>query len=270
MRKMSLILFIIIFFGLLYKQSFFDKSTSIFYVKQDISPKDRDYLEYFFKYTIKFSSFGYVLYGSKPMSIDTYKYTAPKQPINWVDFILDYIQDGCLLNKYYLKKGWETWEKYHNRFPMNNFVLISYKAPWDPNNYMEFCLINRSNFIQTVNDHLDDFKAILGSEVTSESILENYLAQDSYFSLIRSHDGLFGSLLGYGRNNAWAFYNDDKNLLPFSEFSPLSQIWPSLFKALPGEETQILKEKYMRQREEIEYIYSDGKFLSRTLLKLSE
>jgi hypothetical protein len=51
-------------------------------------------------------------HGSKPMSIDTYKYTAPKQSINWVDFILDYIQDGCLLNKYYLKKGengpWEA------------------------------------------------------------------------------------------------------------------------------------------------------------------
>src|SRR3984957_3335125 len=66
----------------------------------DLTTEEREYLNNFFRFTVTVSTFGYTLFGDKPMSIETFQ-DAPAQPIEG----FDYMDNEHILNKYRLREG---------------------------------------------------------------------------------------------------------------------------------------------------------------------
>lgn len=71
-----------------------------------LSPQEKEYLENFFQYIIRLSSFGHVLFGDKPMSMDTYNNTSSQSVEGF-----DYMDDYHIMYRYRFKEGYETWKK---------------------------------------------------------------------------------------------------------------------------------------------------------------
>ena len=64
-----------------------------------------------------------------------------------------------------MHRGWETWKKHEHLFPMKNYAFVKCKNFID-NDFVAILFINKKVFLQTVQENLGDFKAILGNEVT--------------------------------------------------------------------------------------------------------
>ena len=238
-----------------------------FLLKKDylIFQHKKEVLENFFKYTIIASTFGYTLYGDKPMSIESFNIQNIPKSVEGID----YMDESHLLDKYRLKEGWDTWEKYRHLFKLKNYSLISY--PFS-NDQVEICLINHEAFINVVKENIKDFQDILGASLTPEEVLEGYLS-GRYFKQIQSHDALLGVLLGYGADNSWKYWKNaaDTKLSLFNKEKSQDRIFVFLpmFKAdFDTKETQALELKYLKQREQIETIYKENQFLIPSLARL--
>lgn len=201
------------------------------------------------------------------------------------------------------RRGWEIWEKYQRLFPMKEYVFIKSKNFVD-NDFVAILFINKKAFLETVREHLADFKKILGDKVTPELLLERVLnAEDVFGQVLKNHQGLIGTLLGYGRQNAWAFHEreqinpvigkkrfflkkipkspcqkeldslnerlqmfDNRGIL---DFNPLLLGLPGFAADPNSPETLRLKNKYEKQYRQIIHAYQNNDFLEVTLQKLS-
>lgn len=232
-----------------------------------LSPIEKQYLADFFKYTIVVSSFGYVIWGDKPMSFETYDPTLPPRAVEG----FDYMDDQHILDKYRFREGFETWKKIENEFSLKKYSLFSVV---NSNGLIEIYLINHSSFLRTVSEHIEDFRNILQNlNLTPEHVLEGYLS-GKYRNQINSHDGLLGTLLGFGKKNAWAYMNEPIDSMEYfgsdwKTVEPLSILLP-MFRSLDSGETKQLAENYLSQKKKIEEIYQNGDYLETTILKLTE
>lgn len=232
--------------------------------------QEREYIENFYRFGFFVSSFGYTVFGDKPMSIETVDLSAGSKSVEGIDYMaLEHI-----LNRYRLKEGWEAWQKFEHLFPMKDYSVIHYPSPKLPGKFIEIAIINHKSFLSHVASFLDDFQSVLKNSYSPEEILQEYLkAKGSVFSAIRNHDGLFGTLLGYGRDNAWQYLTlpESEKMLPFSYLEPEDnqQIFLPLFASLPGKETAELHVKYEQQKKEIDVLFQDKDFLEKVLLKLT-
>ena len=118
--------------------------------------------------------------------------------------------------------------------------------------------------------------------------LQNLVLKDLFHASLWSHEGLLGILLGYGRTNAWLFYEHKQPLKPvFSDeltqlFSSKKAVlnftfgwphaemqevlmFPNFMADLNAEETKRLKSDYLQTREKILNYYSGKNFLEATL-----
>ena len=112
-----------------------------------------------------------------------------------------------------MKKGGELIEKYKDLFCSKKIKIKKCKNFVD-NKLICFLFINVESFNGIVEDHLSDFKTILGDEITTELLLEQVLEDENVFeNVLKNHQGLIGTLLGYGRNNAWLFHQREKGYL---------------------------------------------------------
>lgn len=201
--------------------SYIGKDVSL--ILSAISNKDREKLSYFFKYSILWDTFGYVLLGEKPMALGdvitkinpfaclwekgSYKMQAIDDcaPLFGQRF-LRYLRGAFSSDRIKLKNAYKTWKKYEKFFPLSQF-LITYE-----NSYYEGChdvsilLINKKAFIEKVNQHLDDFKMILNRDVNGETLLEELKSKPFLSEVLMNHDGLIGILFGYGRENAFWYH----------------------------------------------------------------
>jgi hypothetical protein len=186
---------------------------------------------------------------------------------------IDYMDLEHILNRYRIREGWEVWQKYEHLFLLKGFSIIHYPCPSIPG-YIEVAIINHRNFIQVVNKHLSDFQTLLGEKLSPQYILEQYIkGEGNIFNRIRNHDGLFGTILGFGRENAWEFMkrSGGQSLKSFLETEPKDtlHIFPPLFAVIPDSyETKELREKYERERPKIDLIYQKEDFLEIVLTKL--
>lgn len=116
--------------------------------------------------------------------------------------------------------------------------------------------------------------------------------------VLKHHQGLIGTLLGYGRNNAWAFHLRDQaqqakkdpirilqsaaaqkrekalneKLKLFTRgqrFNPLFMNLPGFVADLDSIETQILRTQYEQDYQTILRRYKEGDFLEVTLQQLT-
>lgn len=127
-----------------------------------------------------------------------------------------------------------------------------------------------------VEDHIEDFRAVFGSNITPKQILNGFInTEGSVFETIMQHDGLLGTLLGFGRNNAFEYMRrggaqkmDSFGDLPDSLDS--KDILGPFFAVIKGtEETRNLTENYRLQRKSLSELYHDDDFLEVILKKLT-
>lgn len=186
---------------------------------------------------------------------------------------VDYLDVFHIFGRHLYRQSWEVWQKYAALLPMKGYSLISFPSPMSEE-YIEIAISNHNLFIKTVSEHLNDFQEVLGLAMTPEEILNEYVKGDGeVFRKIRLHDGLFGTLLGYGRENAWSYMGDKtrktmRSLYPHTD--PVEGcVMRPICRALESEETNALRIAYQTQGVEIDAIYRHPDFLELVLQKLS-
>lgn len=254
-----------------FHDSFQKKNSRVSSNLNSLSAQEKEYLTNFFKVGFFMYGLGYTIYGEKPMSFETINMVKESKNIEGVDYMsIEYI-----FNLYRLREGWEVWQKYAHLFPLNGFSIIHYASPHAPNGSIDVAIINHQNFIRVVNDHLLDFQTVLNHPYSAEQILEKYLqGKGEEFIRIRNHDGLFGTLLGFGRDNSWEYMKRSggetmEGFIEEGDVLNTRNILPPLFKVIAdSEETTALRERYTREREKINLIYQENGFLEQVLNKL--
>lgn len=241
---------------------------------ETLAPLELEYLTNFFKRLVFSGSFGYTIFADKPMSFEVIHMdmVIPSENIDEFDYMaLEHILDG-----YRLREGLETWQKYAHCFPLDGYSIIPFSCPLV--NCIRIAIINHHAFIKVVLANLSDFQFVLGKDLSAEKILEKCIAEDTTFlESIFNHDGLLGTLLGFGRGNAWEYmkmrnsdFNNLESVLHFFPEKPTDVIiFPPQFGVNPNiDETKDLRKKYAIHWEEVGKIYLDPNFLEIVLFKL--
>ena len=262
--------------------------------------KDREALEYFFKYTIAYDSYAYTLFGSKPMSMLCYYkpmaafgYYRP-EGMSAFEMV---VESSCPHNLR-IHKGLRVWDKYKSYFENSPVLVTVEENPrWDEpqklNPSFSVILIHKQKFKETIDEHIDDFRSVLQREdISGDTLLQEISQKPLLKILLQNHEGLIGTLFGYGRENAWMFQEREKgrnvSLIPawggevnnfFRNFNDSAWWWLGIFPKRAAEyvgypsfavngdtvETQELKKEYLRTREQIIQYYEGKDFLEATL-----
>lgn len=264
--------------------------------------KDKNRLDYFFRDVCFLNAWAYTLMGSKPMSI--HQYTKPWAAARYLithpeikDILLECFwppnfHEICyFLNPEQLriKLGWDTLNKYIKKIPSSRFALCTYCSKGKET--VCLALIDKIKLVKTVERHLEDFQVVMqGQEIHLEDLLDDKKLYRFIKNL--SHDGLIGTVLGFGRQNAWLFHKyhgmdpqvrpmvsmwfeeQDEQLQQLNQkiisFQPwdLNDLFYPPFACDPqSEETKQLKQTYHEEREKIVKYY-EGKDVVEASLSL--
>lgn len=250
------------------KGIFFQENFTFISMDQ-FNPQEKIYLKKFFKTLFFSSSFGYTIFGEKPMSIEVITLDPYLPKIE----DLEYADIEYFTNFYNLHRGWRIWKNHFEKIPLKGFSLISYPSTIG-SKHLEISIINHQKFLEVVSEHLDVFQIIINKKLEPNEILGKYIkGEGEIFQIIQNHHGLLGILLGYGKDNAWQFLNDaplgDFVDLKSLNFENMDEILLPSFKVIENtSETKLLRESYFQQREKINKIYQSDLFLETVLEKL--
>ncbi len=235
----------------------------------------------------------YVLFGDKPMCLDEFIRTDRI----WKEYMYFFTNLYCGLDHCKYQRGWQVWEKYKHLFPLKKFILVQQEI-YDFVGHTTVSFVHKKNFLKVMDMYSQDFKKILGENFNPNDIIDCFANSKCILhKKIKRHSALLGMFLGYGRDNAWYFYNlsrlrkqshksaeAQKEFLrvqaQFIPFVTSRSNWNPDFGCLinlpmfmcdpNSEETRDLRQKYVKQRREIYKAYQKGDFLEITLLKLTE
>ncbi len=234
-----------------------------------IPKRDKKRLEYLFKELVVYHSAGYTLLGHKPISFDCFF----RPTFDWSFLHLWHTFFPSNLKKY---QAWKTWQKYAHLFNQGNILIWSEPSPWIENGQL-IVIANKREVDRVLRENITDF-----------SSMQNLELKTLFKESLQKHDGFLGTLLGYGRENAWLFYQREHNLLKpvFSEelhqlFESknaslhysfawpdvnMSEIlmYPSFMADMTSSETQRLKTEYLQNRQQIIDFYEGKDFLEAT------
>ncbi|MCX6989753.1 MAG: hypothetical protein NTX49_01615 [Chlamydiae bacterium] len=166
--------------------------------------KDRKRLEQFFYKIMILEDGGYTLLGSKPMHMSGFY--QPISTSNW-EFFLNSVHPKNLR----AYSGWKTWLKYQHFFANSEFLLWVEKNPfWQrsvrPNPAVSVFLLDKRKLKEAVNTYAADFQEVLGNQnISYEQLLLAKNNRSFFNDVLQRHEGLIGTLFGYGRDNAWLF-----------------------------------------------------------------
>lgn len=253
--------------------------------------KDKKSLDYLFQEMFVLDSGLYTLFGSKPMSLSSYI-------IPFSTTSLGIFLDSLSPSNLRIYWGWKTWQKYQSLLAKSNFLLWSEENPfwlkwWDPPSpAVCILLIHKQQLQKMIEAHRSDFQTVLGkNDVTSAELLLEAQHKPFLKDVLKAHDGLIGTLLGYGRNNAWLFEQRNQgekvDLTPIWDeqvyefyanrptpnwiiygFEPNVSValgYPCFFASPDSLETQKLKKRFLNCREKIIAYYKDKDVLATTL-----
>jgi hypothetical protein len=241
-----------------------------------MSRKDARQLEYFFRELIISELMAYTLAGSKPMSFACYR------------------EPGVSLSSFFLPnlktiRGWRVWEKHCHYFDNGRLRFWREKSPWVKG---VFCLIiaDMNQCDEIIMQHAADFQNVVGQRIIHDKSLFQEIDKTPFLqNTLQKHDALLGILLGFGRENAWLYYEKNKN----PQFAKLPLAWgpvmeqkrtdwfwkycalqtpdvsDMLFPVFVGDldsvESQRLRAEYSAASEKIKKFYKKRDFLSATL-----
>ncbi len=156
--------------------------------------QDRKKMEGFFKLLFIKDAFAYTLFGDKPISWEC-RYN--KNETKNIRVFLN----SFYCNNLTFYEGLQLWKKYKPYFPMTHYDFSVHESA---DGYISISLINKKAFFEIVNQHYDDFIQVLGSDFSPQKLLQE-CSEKELSEAIHHHNGLLGTLLGFGRNNAWQF-----------------------------------------------------------------
>ncbi len=248
-----------------------------------ITRKEKNQLDYLFKKLVLLDSASYTILGNKPLSLGAY--IIPFARSNFYLFCQSLTPRN--LKTYF---SWKTWKKYEHHFQNPNYMIWSEENPW-VEGVILILTVNKENFSQVVNQHIQLFQTTLKQENVSAKDLLFKGSQGTLLSKeLQSHEGLLGIVLGYGEQNAWLYFErsqgDNISLLPvwnleeeqiasgsmggfpyFPNNKNLSQylLYPMFVAKKNSCESQALREEYRQTRGEILDYYQNKDFLEATL-----
>lgn len=262
-----------------------------------IPEDEKSDLKFFLRKLMFRSTFAYTLFGDKPMSFED----LIKEECVWKHYMRSFTSIDYGLDLFRYQRGWKVWKKYERLFPLKKFIFVQQEYPDSKQipaqlGHVSVTLVHKDNFFAILKQYSQDFKKVIGKDFNPHELLNNAFRGKCLMSLakrIKKHAALLGILLGYGRENAWYYYELDKlrskmrkdpscqeefeaaqkQFKPFSNYNSDLQypIWSPMFMCLPeSKETKELRQKYLRQYKKICEIYRNGDFLEITLLKLTE
>jgi len=229
-----------------------------------IPSNERRELERLFYKLIDNDTFGYTLFGDKPVSFGGYFTVTP-----WENYIELGQCDGLFWKK------WEVWEKYKHLFEIHNFLILK-EVGSSIND--RIILINKNALIKAIENNLNTFESILGEKINPIQFLSKIEKGDiSFFDSIQNNDMLLGLCLDYGKQNARIYCQRGK-IFKYSSLKPCGDYKYSLLRIqsiyymadFNHPDTEFINEKYKRLRGIISAIYAKGNFLQITLSKLTE
>lgn len=213
--------------------------------------KDKVRLTYLFEQLFKRDSFIYSLVGNKPVSVYCSRW--PLLKLND-----DFLFLPFLPHKLKMVLGLKVWEKYREHFTSKYLM-------WTQNlseNRYEVFFINKEEFYQIISKFQADFETVLERKDLG-TLLDEGQSSNMFENVLKDHDGLIGTLLGYGRDNAWEFYghhhlewiwkDSDVEMKLFCNYFIGNYLFPlPSFAANPNtEESKKLKLDYIKTRESI-------------------
>ncbi len=246
-------------------------------ILEKIPPEDRLTLCSLFT-SLMNDHFAYTLFGDKPVSLAARFILTP-----WENTL-----EGMQCSGIFWKK-WKVWEQYKHLFTLKNFLLI--KEPYKNKNFniSIVLIINKIEFIKTVNVHLSLFESVLERKIIPEEMLKDIESNKlSFMDSINNNQMLLGILLGYGKHNSILYNRRERNYfdcLAFSgaalknssikleccgdySYSPLVIESIHFSADLEHPETKALEKRYRDLRGLISAIYAQGDFLEITLSQL--
>lgn len=177
----------------------FNGSSKIIKVLKTFPKDEREVLELFF-FELNRSGSAYVLFGNKPMSICSFMELddSRRDPLT---SILD-LSWKLRLSNLRMNRGLEVWKKYKHLFTSSKFFLLENREQ----DWVTMVTIHKRNFLKKVEEHIDLFKAVLGTHMTPVILLKQCLNSDNIIgNVLKNNDALLGILLGFGRHNAQLF-----------------------------------------------------------------
>ena len=218
---------------------------------QEFSTEQKALLDQFFHILIQDSFSGYVLYGDKPMCIESHPLPFESGAIS-----------GINTHAPILAKGMEFWKALKVSPKNKEFFFLIFDVDFG---YRHLICINRRVFLQVVNENLSLFRYVLGPTLTAEKLLEELIeAKDQFYNVLKNDNVLLGILLGYGSENALlvsrkeyisdAFIEQRNEEFPFLAKSKRKALpssyhqCPSLGFATLAEECEAIKEQVVISR----------------------
>ncbi len=152
---------------------------------QKLSPTERKFLSCLCKELLFTSTFGYTLFGNKPLSCTS---------------------DGSLSvldhRFFFLKFALPLLSKYEKNLNSQKFLVLleeNQEMPW-------IYLVNKRDFLRVVRENLTIFQEVLRTDITPEGLLRDIEEKKCTLgSAIQRNHALFGILFGFGTHNALAF-----------------------------------------------------------------
>ncbi len=124
------------------------------------------------------------------------------------------LDTGSLMNllnpeHFRIKNGWKTLNKHLKKLPMTRFHLLTHTSR--DNETTVIGIVDKVKLIQTVSQYRDDFQQLLEALQAEPNDLLDDRKLRSFLASLHG-DQLIGTLLGYGRENAFLFnrYRKDK------------------------------------------------------------
>lgn len=253
--------------------------------------KDKKRLEYLFYDMVVLDNGGYTLFKNKPMYMGGFL-----KPIFSRDWRLSI--GSLILPNLRMRNSWETWEKYQHHFKDSDFLIWAEENPFMnlSDSAISIILVSKTKLRQTIETYIQDFKMVLKKEnLTFEDLLKEAKEKPFLKEVVKGHDGLIGTLFGFGRSNAWLFYEREQGkevplapiwgeeVLNFMDNRPLSNWWwfgdcsakiedvlgyPFFLADPNSSETNQLKKEFLETRTKILEYYKDKDFLIATLTLL--
>ncbi len=244
-----------------------------------LSEHDKKILERFFEEIVINHSFGYTLFGEKPMSLAGCFTNLP------------YYQSSVLRQSYAtLLAGMKTWKIHKEDLPTKNFLLKFQKL--SQGGRFSIYLINKTATLKAIEKHIDFFCKVLKRDVTAEQLLMELCMQETTVEeVLHNHEGLKGILLGYGVRNALLYHRREEisesvdQSSSADEYEKIQKCFerrhnyyqllspfplPAFCYDIESSETSDLLETYAKTRRILIETYANKDFLEVTLCKIVE
>ncbi len=235
--------------------------------------RDANQLESFFRKILLPEGLAYTIAGLKPLSFTCFR--TPRYSL------LSYSIPNLRI-----VRGWKTWRRYKHHFENDRVKFWIEESPWVKG---ISCLIlaDGEQCHRVIQENFSYFEGVLNH--LSFDLFKDVDQVPFFLDTLKMDEGLIGILLGYGKENALLYH---QNNLKGKSFIPLPRIWNDeerkstqylwkyctlqpldisdlllpIFVGNPNSEESIdLKKKYLTAKNKIEKYYSGRNFLSATL-----